>query len=141
LKLNSKGGVTGMRFLIVDDESVIRRGLTKVLSSSGNCDTASNGKEALDCFKSAIDSVEPYNLILLDVQMEEMDGQETLKNIRKLENERGIPDFKKVKIIMATSCDDTENIKYAFSSGCDDYILKPVDINVLALKIKQLLQL
>ena len=79
-----------MKTLIVEDEFTSRRLLQKILAAYGECDIAIHGKEALEAFRLARDEREPYDLICLDIMMPEMDGQETLKMIRKTEEEMGI---------------------------------------------------
>ena len=116
-----------MKILIVEDDFVNRKVLQKYLSFYGDCDIAVNGKEALIAFNSAHEDTNPYDLICLDIMMPEMDGQETLKEIRRIEEEKGIYGLRGVKVIMTTVLDDRENIMEAFRSQCDGYILKPID--------------
>ena len=49
-----------------------------------------NGKEAVEAVRNALETVEPYNLICLDIMMPEMDGQQALREIRDMEEARGI---------------------------------------------------
>lgn len=116
-----------MRILIVDDNLTCRKLMTKIMSEYGECDVAINGKEALSAFNKALDLNTPYDLICLDIIMPEMDGQEILKEIRNIENTRGIHRLDGVKIIMTTVLDDPENIINAFRDQCESYLVKPIE--------------
>jgi two-component system chemotaxis response regulator CheY len=56
-----------------------------------------------------------------------MDGQETLKRMRALEQERGIDDAGRAKVIMTTALEDHDNVLAAFSNACDGYVVKPIE--------------
>lgn len=127
-----------MRILVVEDDFVSRRLLQEVLTKYGNCDVAVNGNEAIQAFKLAWKENKDYDVIFLDIMMPEMDGQEVLREIRKLEKERGVGGFDGVKIIMVTSLGDHENIKEAFREQCEAYLIKPIDKIKLVQTMKDL---
>ena len=114
-----------MRILIVDDDFTSRKILLKCANKFGVCDMAANGKEALSAYQLALAESEPYDLILLDIQMPEMDGREVLRVIRTLENPVVNETHGHTRIIMATSLADKENVISSFREQCDGYILKP----------------
>ena len=116
-----------MKILIVEDNFTSRKLLHKHLSSYGDSDIAINGKEAVEAFVSAHDAGEPYDLICLDIMMPEMDGQEALKEIRRIEEEMDIHGLGRVKIIMTTILDVRKNVMEAFKSQCDGYIIMPIN--------------
>jgi two-component system chemotaxis response regulator CheY len=89
-----------MRILIAEDDFASRRVILKFLSVYGECDVTVDGMEAIDAFQMALDENEPYDLICLDIMMPIMDGYQSLKNIREIEEERNIPEEKKVKVII-----------------------------------------
>ena len=113
--------------LIVDDapENIIS--LKKVLEVNGfEVDTASSGEEAL---KKILKN--SYVLIILDVQMPEMDGFEVAEAIS------GSSKAKETAIIFLSAASANVNlITRGYSSGGLDYISKPVDMNILLLKVK-----
>ena len=113
--------------LIVDDapENIIS--LKKVLEVNGfEVDTASSGEEAL---KKILKN--SYVLIILDVQMPEMDGLEVAEAIS------GYSKAKETAIIFLSAASANVNlITRGYSSGGLDYISKPVDMNILLLKVK-----
>ena len=127
-----------MKILIVEDDFVSRCILQKFLSSYGTSDIAINGKEAINAFSFAWQEKDPYELICLDIMMPEMDGQQVLKEIRKIEEEYEVLGLDSVKIIMTTALGDNENIKTAFRQQCEAYLVKPIDKTMLLNTLKEL---
>ncbi len=116
-----------MRALVVEDDTLSRMLLQKILGEFGECDIAINGFEALNAFKLAHERQQPYELICLDIMMPEMDGHEVLKKIRMAEERQGIKGLAGVKIIMTTALKDRKNIMDAFRQQCEAYLVKPID--------------
>ena len=128
-----------MKILIVEDDFVSRTLLQEVLSPHGVCHAASNGKECLVAFEQALDSGKPYDLVCLDIMMPEMNGQEALERIRRIEHDRGIGGSDMVKVIMVTALGDAKNIMHSFMKGqCEAYLTKPIDGDELLAKCEQL---
>ena len=115
-----------MKILIAEDDFVSRKILNKQLCTIGEVDIASNGKEALEAVKMAMDEHEPYELICLDVMMPEVNGISALQGIRVLENQLGIKEGNRAKIIMTTGLSDREKVMVAAKAGCDAYMIKPI---------------
>jgi two-component system chemotaxis response regulator CheY len=114
-----------MRFLIVDDEITNRKLLTTMLEDVGKCDIAVNGQEAIELFTMTLNGENAYDVIFLDIKMPVMDGHETLKQIRALEENKGVFVGSGVKIVMVTALGDKRNILEAFHEGCEYYLVKP----------------
>ncbi len=91
--------------------------------------TAKSGQEALDKL-----SVNPIDLILLDVMMTGMDGFEVTRRIRK------DPLYKHIPVILITALRETEDRILGFESGCDDFISKPIDKMELLARVRSLLR-
>jgi len=126
-----------MKILIVEDDFTSRRLLQEFLKPYGQCDIAVHGKEAVRAFKQAWIEKEPYNLICLDIMMPELDGQDTLKQIRAFEKERGISGPHEVKVIMTTALDTPRDVIEAFyRGGCTSYLVKPIDRKALDRELK-----
>ncbi len=126
------------KILIVDDESLIRKVLSRTLKKIGDCQTAISGKEAISEYTNALLNNKPFDLILLDIAMKNMTGYEVLTEIRNMEMEKEIPDNKKVKIIMVTGISDVEVVKKCISAGCNGYIIKPITSDIILDKVKEL---
>ena len=115
-----------MKILIVDDDLINRKLLTALLKGYGECDVAVNGKEAVECVQLSLREDHPYDVIFLDIMMPEMNGHETLQEIRKLEDKHGVVLGRGTKVIMVTALGDSRNVLSAFSEGCEYYLVKPV---------------
>ncbi len=100
--------------LVIEDETDMRDAIAAALKKNGfHVVTAENGKEGVE---KAIE-FEP-DLILLDLLMPIMDGQETLKLIRQH------PMGEKTKVIILTAMDDVTNLGNAYETGVSGYIIK-----------------
>ena len=116
-----------MRFLVVEDEFVSRRVLTRFLEAFGTVEIAVDGHEAMEAVKVALDEKDPYAVICLDVMMPRLDGQGTLRQIRKMERARGLKLGEGSKIIMVTGLNDSATVMAAFRGESDAFVVKPVD--------------
>jgi len=116
-----------MKVLLTDDSSTMRKIQKRVLAGMGIEDVleASNGKEAIDLI-----SQHKFDFVLLDVNMPEMNGMETLKAIR------GNPDSAKLPVIMCTSVADKGQVMEAIKAGATNYLVKPFQPEDLQKKIE-----
>ncbi len=117
-----------MNILVVEDDFVSRKFMTKFLLKYGNCQIAEDGEVAVRMYKEAVKNKRPYDLICLDIVMPNMDGYETLEQIRKYEEEQGFTRQQEVKVIMTSGMDTSTNALKAFELGCVAYTSKPIDI-------------
>lgn len=115
-----------IRYLVVDDDEVCRELIIDILAPHGSCDFAKDGKEAVSMVEAALEQGRSYDAILLDIMMPEMDGHQTLKQIRSLESARGIHCLAGTKVIMTTAMHESSHILSAFRNGCEAYVTKPV---------------
>lgn len=128
-----------MRILIVEDDFGSRVLMKKLLSGYGTCDVVVDGEEALSSFKMAWEEKNPYNLIMMDIMLPEMDGQEALQEIRNFEKEIGLADIDRVKVIMTTALGDPKNVVTAYNKGeASSYIVKPVEVAQLRQEMEKL---
>lgn len=128
-----------MRILIVEDDFVARRMMKEFLAPYGDCDIVVDGEEAVQAFRLAWEEERPYNLILMDIMMPNLDGQEALKQIRELEKTAGIRGSAEVKVIMTTALGDPKTVIDAFyQGGATSYIVKPVQAEKLRAEIESL---
>ena len=116
-----------MKTLIVEDDFTSRLLLQEILKSYGPCQTAVNGRKAVEVVQEALEEGEPFDLVCLDIMMPEMDGQQALEMIRNLEESSGIPSNEGAKIVMTTALADMKNVMAAHRNLCDAYLAKPVD--------------
>ena len=109
-----------MRVLVVDDDPIACEHARLVLEESGiRTDTCTSGSEALDMLEVCHAKHNPYNLVLLDWKMPEMDGVETAKEIRKrYDNE--------TTVIILTAYNWDEIMDEALHIGVDSFLAKPL---------------
>ena len=127
-----------MRILVVDDDAPNRKLLTDIASKMGECEGAEGGQEALSAFKKAWEDWRPFNLIFLDVLMPDLDGREVLLKIREIEKEKRVSELHQVRVIMVTGVSEEETVLDCLRNGCDEFIVKPIDILLVLEKMKKL---
>jgi two-component system chemotaxis response regulator CheY len=127
-----------MKTLIVEDDFTSRLLLQTFLAGYGECHVAVNGTEAVAAFREACSKGQSYDLICMDIMMPEMDGQTALKEIRAIEEARGINPNHGTKVIMTTALDDIRNVVEAFKGLCDAYLFKPIDTAKLLQHLKNM---
>ncbi|HLA10182.1 MAG TPA: ATP-binding protein [Pyrinomonadaceae bacterium] len=115
------------RVLIVDDEKAVRKVIASYLDSKYDCVMAADAQEALDRLAE-----KPFALALLDVQMPGLSGIELLRKI--------VSDFPQVAVIMASGVDRTQRVRDALRIGAFDYLIKPIDFDVLAITVERALE-
>lgn len=116
------------KILIADDEARMRALVRDYLRMKGfQVLEAENGREALEVFQREPD----ITLILLDVMMPEMDGFETLKELRHISD---------VPVLMLTARAEEQDELQGFSLGADEYIAKPFSPKVLLARIDAILK-
>ena len=115
-----------MKILTVEDDNMIREGISEYLSEFGyTVIQAKDGREALSKFNSDI------NLVILDIQIPFINGLEVLKEIRKKSN---------LPILILTAFSDEEYKIDAFTNLADGYIEKPFSLPVLKARIDSLIK-
>ena len=118
------------RILLVDDEPDILEFVGYNLSKEGyEIFTARDGEEAL---RVAVES-HPH-LILLDMMMPRMDGLQTCKALREM------PETADVRIVFLSALGEEENQLSGFDAGADDYIPKPIRMNLLKSRVNAIMR-
>jgi adenylate cyclase len=113
------------RILVVDDNRLNRFKLQHDLEQQGFfVGQAQNGREALTALRS-----EPYDVVLLDILMPEMDGYQVLKHVK------ADPTLQHLPVIVITAVDDTESAVRCIEMGADDFLTKPFDLVLLRARI------
>lgn len=116
------------KILIAEDDVELRELFKHVLMKNGYAVTGvSNGKEALDEMDKSY-----YDLIISDIMMPEMDGYELVHSLRNSGNN--------VPVLTVTAKDAFDDMRMGFLSGADDYMIKPVNVNELVLRVGALLR-
>ena len=117
-----------MKLLIVEDDQQLQQMFIRILSKHGySAVGVSNGQLALD----ALDK-DYFDLIITDIMMPEMDGFELVQQLRDVGN--------KIPILMITAKDAFDDMSLGFRYGVDDYMVKPINVNEMVLRVKALLR-
>jgi DNA-binding NtrC family response regulator len=109
------------KILIIEDEATIRRVLIKILSEESDTYTveeAEDGKQGFEKIKN-----EDYDLVLCDIKMPKMSGEELLEAVKKIKPE--------IPMVMISGHGDLETAVNTMRLGAFDYISKPPDLNRL----------
>lgn len=116
------------RILIAEDDRELRQLFSHVLAKNGYAVVGvSNGKEALDEIE-----VGYFDLIISDIMMPVMDGYELVRSLRESENH--------TPVLMITAKDAFDAMQLGFMSGTDDYMVKPINVNEMILRVGALLR-
>jgi len=116
-----------MRILVVDDEKLLVKGVKFNLENEGyEVECAYDGASAVELARNG-----RFDLIILDVMMPELDGQEACMRIREFSN---------VPIIMLTAKSEDADKLMGFECGADDYVTKPFNILELKARVRALLR-
>ena len=117
-----------IKILVVEDDAVLNRSVCTYLND--------NGFQAKGCLHAADAYEEMYNnlyeLIISDIMMPDIDGFEFAENVRRVN--------KQIPILFMTAKDDMQSKKKGFRLGIDDYMVKPVDLEELVLRVRALLR-
>jgi CheY-like chemotaxis protein len=117
--------------LVIDDQVDVRDLLKDALESFGLRVIVAEG--GADGVKMA--QAQQPQLILLDIRMPSMDGQETLTILKHKESTRDIP------VLMVTGEAQGSDIEQAFKKGAAGYVLKPLDMSDFLTKLQKFVQL
>lgn len=117
-----------LKILIAEDDQELRQLFEHVLVKNGySVRGVSNGQEALD----AMDE-EYFNLIISDIMMPVMDGYTLVRSLREAGDT--------TPMLMITAKDAFDDMRMGFLSGTDDYMVKPVNVNEMVLRVSALLR-
>ena len=117
-----------MKILIAEDDYELRQLFSHVLVKSGyGVKGVSNGQEALDALGQ-----DYYDLIISDIMMPVMDGYSLVSQLRSSGN--------MIPVLMITAKDAFDDMRLGFVSGTDDYMVKPINVNEMVLRVSALLR-
>ena len=116
------------QILIVEDDGELRQLFSRVLTKNGYAVTGvTNGKEALDALDKGY-----FDMIISDIMMPVMDGYEMVSDLRESGNT--------TPVLMITAKGEFDDMRQGFLSGTDDYMVKPVNVNEMVLRVGALLR-
>lgn len=119
---------TTFKILIAEDDRELRQLFEHVLHKNGYLVTGvSNGREALQALEESY-----FDLIISDIMMPEMDGYALVESLREAGHH--------LPVMMITAKTSFDDMRQGFLSGTDDYMVKPVNINEMVLRVSALLR-
>lgn len=117
-----------VRVLVVEDDTNLNRMVCSSLTAAGyTAHGCLSAKEALDVLLAG-----GIGLIVSDIMMPEMDGFELVNRVRSADS--------RIPILLMTARDDMASKRRGFRSGIDDYMVKPIDVDELLLRVEALLR-
>ena len=117
-----------LKILIAEDDGELRQLFSHVLTKNGyTVRGVSDGQEALDAMQG-----DYFDLIISDIMMPRVDGYELVSRLRNAGNQ--------TPVLMITAKDAFDDMQRGFLSGTDDYMVKPVNVNEMVLRVSALLR-
>ena len=128
--MKTNGLTEAGRVLVVDDNEVSRLLLGRGLEQQGHRVTfAENGRLALDLLHS-----QPFDLVLLDVMMPELDGEQVLAQLTRA------PELRDIPVIMISATDELDSVVRCIELGAEDYLTKPLNPVLLRARVSASLE-
>lgn len=116
------------KILIAEDDSELRQLFEHVLKKNGyEVFCVADGREALEAISASY-----YDLVISDIMMPDVDGYELVKALRESGNT--------VPVMMITAKDAFSDMQLGYMSGTDDYMVKPINVNEMLLRVQALLR-
>src|SRR5690242_19563216 len=117
-----------MRILVVEDDSLLARGLTDVLTRAGHAvEQVSTGLQADQALAAAA-----YDLVVLDIGLPDISGFDVLRRLRTRSSTG--------KVLVLTARDAVEDRVRGLDLGADDYLTKPFSVNEFEARVRALLR-
>lgn len=117
------------KLLVVEDDRELNKAVCSYLNQNGyKAEGCLSANEAYDAMYGGT----LFDLIISDIMMPEVDGFEFAKTVREIDQE--------IPILFMTARDDFASKQRGFKAGIDDYMVKPIDLDELLLRIKALLR-
>jgi len=120
-----------IRVLVVDDHVVVRRGLFSFLDGEPDLEVVADvagGQQALDVLATLDGEGRRPHVVVMDLQMEPMDGIESTRQIRAL--------YDDVEVVALTSFGENERVHAALEAGASGYLLKDADADEVAFAVR-----
>lgn len=117
-----------LKILIAEDDRELRQLFSHVLIKNGySVKGVVNGREALDALEN-----DYFDLIISDIMMPEVDGYDLVHSLREVGNT--------TPVLMITAKDSFDDMRRGFVCGTDDYMVKPINVNEMVLRVQALLR-
>jgi len=138
------GPVTGpgrgpgpLRILVIEDDQAVGHLLQYILKQQGHCELCASGEAGLARFHEALAQGAGFDLVLLDLLLPGIHGDDILRAIRETEFKLGIHSLEeRCAVIISTASEDLDQLMRSLTHDPDGYLIKPVDMDVLLGKVE-----
>ncbi|MBF0481201.1 MAG: response regulator [Desulfovibrionaceae bacterium] len=127
------------RVLIVDDDILSCKQLEKYFSPHAACDVRTDGRSAVEAFAQALAEGSPYGIVCIEIVMPGLDGSQSLELMRAIEDEYGVEEMDRSRVIITTGKNDPKSIFQAFfDQHVFAYLVKPIKKQTIETELKKL---
>lgn len=123
------------RILIVDDEAIGRAVMEEIFGRYGQSVSVSTGRDAITIYEKALALNKQFNLVLLDISLDDMSGMDVLKKIRQID---AAQKSHQATVIMVTAHSERDLVVGCIKSGCRAYFIKPLKQDSVDKKMAEL---
>ena len=115
-----------MKVLMIDGDPAVAKSFEGLPMDITEFQTLRSGDAAVRGVKNALKRRDPFELIVVDIDLPDMDGRKVTLEIRKVEQEWSIPKEKRAFIMMATARADEKSVRTSLAAGCNAFLVKPI---------------
>jgi len=126
-----------LRILVIEDDPTVGHLLHYILKQHGECELCADGGRGLARFRQALEQGAGFDLLILDLLLPGLHGDDILRNIREIEFRLGIHTIEqRCSVIISTANEDLDQLMRSVALDPDGYLIKPVDMQVLLGKVE-----
>jgi two-component system chemotaxis response regulator CheY len=125
------------RLLIIEDHPLAASVVSQAVAGWAEVHVTGDGREGVEAYARAFDAGRPYDVVVCDLEMPEVDGHTALQRIRDEEAGRGIAGLDCCLVFMNTSSQDLDNVRQSFKLQADGYFIKPLSAGKIQKKLEQ----
>ncbi len=127
-----------IKILIVDDEELGRTVMEDIFGRYGQFVSVANGNDAVMVFEKALERDKGFDLVLLDISLEDISGLDVLKKIKTIEESQEKAKADQSVVIMVTAHSEKEIVIDSIKAGCRAYFIKPLKRAAVDQKLSEL---
>lgn len=121
-----------LKILLAEDAPVVQMAMKKFLDELdlNNIHCANDGQQALEMFGQAKKEGSNFGLIITDIRMPNLNGLKFLRSVREIDPQ--------IPVLIVSSENDTKTVMKAIELGASNYLIKPITVRDLAIKINKI---
>jgi two-component system chemotaxis response regulator CheY len=126
------------KILIVDDEEMGRTVMEEMFNRYGRFASVATGKDAVRVYEKELEKDKGFDLVLLDISLDDINGLEVLNQIKAIESSKEKEPEKKTVVVMVTAHSEKDLVIDCIRAGCKGYLIKPLKQEVVDKKLLEL---